>query len=129
MEETPPSLAPLDPSQPYALRMTLIRRYWHLVLKFTPPYISDSGRHEASWIGGDAIADTEAELLAKVLDEMGDCGDEGHVWVSCGEKRDGDNVLLTQRLECIFCDGRERVVTVYHPHPTVAEGIGGNSTP
>ena len=121
MEETSPPLAPLDPSQPYALRMTLIRRYWHLTLKFSNPFISESGKHEALWIGGDAVADTEAELLAKVLDAMGDCGDEGHLWVSQSEKRDGDNVLLTQRLKCAFCDERERVITVYHPHPTVAE--------
>lgn len=124
MEEPPPPLAPLDPSQPYALRMTLIRRYWHLVLKLTPPLISDSGRYEASWIGGDAVADTEAELLAKVLEAMGDCGSEGHLWVSVSEIRDGDNVLFTRRLKCDFCDEREEVITVYHPNPTVAEEEG-----
>src|SRR5450756_605448 len=106
MEESPPPLAPLDPSQPYALRMTLMRRYWHLVLKFSHPYISESGKHEASWIGGDAVADTGAELLAKVLEAMGDCGDEGHSWVPESEKRDPanrDNVLITQRLKCPYC--------------------------
>ena len=74
MEEAPPPLAPLDPSQPYALRMALIRRYSNLVLKFTHPYVSDSGRYEASWIGGDAAADTEAELLAKVFDALDSSG-------------------------------------------------------
>jgi hypothetical protein len=129
MEESPSPLAPLDPSQPYALRMTLIRRYWHLVLKFSSPFMSDSGRYEASWIGGDAVADTEAELLAKVLEAMGDCGGEGHLWISVSEKRDGDNVLFIRRLECVFCDGREEVITVYHPHPTVDEAINGNDSP
>jgi hypothetical protein len=124
MEERTPQLAPLDPSEPYALRMTLIRRYWHLVLKFSNPYVSDSGRHEASWIGGNVVADTEDELLAKVLEAMGDCGDEKHLWVTESEKRDPvnrDNVLRTDRLECVFCDERERVITIYHPHPTLAE--------
>ena len=117
MEEPPPPLAPIDPNAPYALRMTLIRRYWHLVLKFSPPYLSDSGRHEAAWIGGNAAADTEPELLAKVLEAMGDCGSAGHLWESRSEKRDpinNDNVLITQCLTCAFCDERERVITIYH---------------
>jgi hypothetical protein len=70
VEEEPLQLAPIAPDAPYALRMMLIRRYWHLALKFWHPYISDSGRHEASWIGGDAIADTEEELIGKVLCAM-----------------------------------------------------------
>lgn len=124
MEETSPSLAPPDSSEPYALRRMIILRYWHLNLKFSNPLVSESRKYEASWIGGNAVADTEAGLLAKVLEAMGDCGDEGHLWVSQSEKRDpedNDNVLFTQRLECVFCDERERVITVYHPHPTVAE--------
>lgn len=124
MEEPAPPLAPPDPSQPYALRMRLIRRYWYLNLKYSNPLISESGKHEASWIGGDAAADTEAGLLEKVLEAMGDCGSEGHLWESRSETRDpvdNDNVLLTQRLTCAFCDERERVIIVYHPHPTVAE--------
>jgi len=124
MQESPPPLAPPDPSEPYALRITLIRRYSHLNLKFSNPLISESGKHEASWIGGDAAADTAAELLEKVLEAMGDCGGEGHLWESRSETRDpvnNDNVLLTQSLTCAFCDERERVITVYHPHPTVAE--------
>ena len=125
MEETSPPLAPPDSSDPYALRMTLIRRYWHLNLKFSNPLISESGKHEASWIGGDTAADTEAALLEKVLEAMGDCGSDGHLWESRRETRDplnNDNILLTQSLTCAFCDERERVITVYHPHPTAAEG-------
>jgi hypothetical protein len=124
MEENPPPLAPIDPSQPYALRMMLIRRYWYLTLKFSNPFISDSGRYEASWNGGGVAADTEAELMEKLLDALEDCGDEGHAWVTEGEKRDpanDENVLLTQRLKCHFCDERTRVICVYHPNPTVAE--------
>ncbi len=70
------------------------------------------------------MADTEAELLAKVLDAMGDCGDEGHSWVAESERRDGDNVLITQRLKCAYCDERERVITLYHPQLTIAEEDG-----
>jgi hypothetical protein len=124
MEEKPPPLAPLDPSAPYALRMMLIRRYWYLTLKFSNPYISDSGRHEASWNGGDAVADTEAELMAKVLEAMEDCGAEGHLWVTESERRDpvnSENLLLKQRLKCAFCDERERMISLYHPNPTPAE--------
>lgn len=119
-----PQLAPLDPSQPYALRMALVRRYWHLVLKFTHPYLSDSGRYEASWISGDAVADTETELLAKVLEAMGDCGDEKHMWITKSEVRDplkNDNLLVTQRLHCPYCDKRDRTITIYHPQPTDSE--------
>jgi len=124
MEEKPPPLAPIDPDAPYALRMMLIRRYWYLTLKFSNPYISESGRHEASWNGGDAVADTEAELMARVLELLEDCGDEGHSWVTESESRDpanSENLLLTQRLKCAFCDERVRVICVYHPSPTTAE--------
>ena len=121
MEEPPPPLAPLGTGDPYALRMTIIRRYWHLNLKFSSPLISRSGKHEASWIGGDAIADTEPELLATVLEAMGDCGGEGHSWITDSETRDGDNLIITQRLECAFCDERERVITLYHPRLTTED--------
>jgi hypothetical protein len=120
-------LPQLDPSSPNALRMRLLLNYRHLVLKFSPPYISESGRHEATWIGADAVADTEDALLAKVLEAMGDCGDEKHEWVQTSEKRDPcdeNNVLLTQRLQCPYCDDRERVITIFHPHPTIAEETG-----
>jgi hypothetical protein len=127
MEERPPPLAPIDPDAPYALRMMLIRRYWYLTLKFSNPYISESVRHEASWNGGSVEADTEAGLMAKVLEALEDCGGEGHAWVTESEKRDPasrDNLLLTQRLKCIFCDERERVISIYHPMPTTAETRG-----
>jgi hypothetical protein len=124
MQENPPPLAPIDPSAPYAVRMMLIRRYWYLTLKFSNPYISESGRHEASWNGGDAVADTEPELMAKVLELLEDCGGEGHLWETVSENRDpanSENLLLTQHLKCVFCDERERVLCVYHPNPTPAE--------
>ena len=124
MEEPSPPLAPPGTGGPYTLRMMLIRRYWHLTLKFWNPLISESGKYEATWIGGNAAADTEDELLKKVLEAMGDCGSNGHLWESLSETRDpanNDNVLLTQSLTCAFCDERERVITIYHPHPTVAE--------
>ena len=127
MEQESPSLAPVDPSAPYALRMMLILRYWYLTLKFSNPYISESGRHEASWNGGNAVADTEAALMARILEAMEDCGDEGRSWITEDEKRDSlnrDNVLLTQRLKCAFCDERVRVISIYHPNPTVSEDRG-----
>lgn len=121
MEEQPPPLATIDPDAPYALRMMLIRRYWYLTLKFSNPFISDSGRWEASWNGGHAVADTEADLMVKALEDLEDCGDENHWWVTVSEKRDpvnSDNVLLTQRLKCVFCDERERLISIYHPDST-----------
>jgi hypothetical protein len=71
MEETAPPPAPIDPGEPYALRRMIVLRYGHLNLKFSTPLISKSGKHEASWIGGNAVADTEAGLLAEVLEAMG----------------------------------------------------------
>lgn len=127
MEEKPPRLASIDPTQPYALRMMLIRRYWYLTLKFSNPFISESGRHEASWNGGGVAADTESELMAKVLEGLEDCGDEEHSWITESENRDSadaENLLLTQRLKCNFCDERVRVIRIYHPNPTVAEYRG-----
>ena len=124
MEEPSPPPAPPGTSEPYALRMTLIRRYRHLNLKFSNPLISHSGKHEASWIGGDTAADTAAALLGKVLDAMGDCGSDRHLWEPLSETRDprnSDNILLTQTLACAYCDERERLITLYHPHPTAAE--------
>ena len=125
MQETPPPPAQQGPSEPYALRMTLIRRYSHLNLKFSTPIVSESGKHEASWIGGNAAADTKTALLGKVLEAMGDCGSDGHLWESRSETRDplnSENILLTQSLTCVFCDPRERVITICHPYPTAAEG-------
>lgn len=127
MEEQPPPLAPIDPDAPYALRMMFIRRYWYLTLKFSQPFISESGRWEASWNGGHAVADTEDDLMVKALEALEDCGDENHLWVTVSEKRDpvnSDNVLLTQRLECAFCDERERLISIYHPNPTSPSAAG-----
>jgi hypothetical protein len=124
MEETPPPPATADLNAPYKLRMTLIRRYSYLTLKFSNPVISESGRWEASWNGGNTAADGEAALLAKVLEELQDCGSEGHQWEMAAEKRDptnSDNVIFTQRLACDYCDEKERVITLYHPNPTVTE--------
>jgi hypothetical protein len=123
MEECSP--APIDPNAPYALRMILIRRYWYLTLKFSHPFISESGHWEASWNGGNVEAITEAEMLEKLLELLEDCGDEGHLWETVGEKRDpinSNNVLLAQRRACAFCDEKDRVITIYHPGPTVLEG-------
>ena len=113
--------------------MTLIRRYSHLCLKFSNPLITASGKHEAAWTGGSTAADTEAALLGRILEAMGDCGSDRHLWETRSETRDplnNDNVLLTQTLTCVFCDGRERVITIHHPHPTTAEeSTPGESTP
>jgi hypothetical protein len=82
MQEKPPPLAPIDPSAPYALRMMLIRRYWYLTLGFSHPFISDSRHWEASWNGGQVEAITEAEMLAKALEALEDCG----ATVTCGRR-------------------------------------------
>jgi hypothetical protein len=124
MEEKPPRLAPIDPDAPYAIRMGLIRKYWYLTLKFSHPFISESGRWEATWNGGEAAEDTEDALLRKVFELMEDCGSDGHLWKTIGEVRDAtaaDNVILTQRCVCVFCDPKERTITIYHPHRTVLE--------
>jgi len=108
----------------YAARATLAARYGHLVLKFTHAYLSDSGKHEASWTGGAVAAGTEHELLALVRAAMGDCGGQDHLWVTDDITRDpaeADNVLIIQRLKCPDCPAQERTVTLYHPHPTPAE--------
>jgi hypothetical protein len=108
----------------HAARATLTARYGHLVLTFTPASVSASGQHEAAWVGGAVSAGTEDELLALVRAAMGDCGGEGHLWVTGDVNRDSagsDNVLISQRLECTNCPAQERVITLYHPQPTPAE--------
>jgi hypothetical protein len=114
-----------DGHSPYdAERATLTARYGHLPLTFTPASLSASGQHEASWAGGAASAGTEHELLALVRAAMGDCGGEGHLWVTEGISRDpadSDNVLISQRLVCADCPTQERVITLHHPQPTPAE--------
>jgi hypothetical protein len=116
--------SPADSNASYKLRMLLIRRYYYLTLKFTNPFVSDSGHWEASWNGGKVQAITQTEMLTKVLAELEDCGSDGHIWETFGEKRDptnSDNLLLSQRLFCVFCDPKERVRTIFHPNPTVLE--------
>jgi hypothetical protein len=66
--------------------------------------------------------------MTKALEGLEDCGDEGHLWETVGEKRDptnNDNVFLTQGRVCCFCDDKERMITIYHPNPTVVESSQG----
>jgi hypothetical protein len=107
-----------DLSTAAGMRIMLWARYQHLRLKFTMP--PESEKFEASWNGGNAVADSEDELLDKVLETLQDCGAQIHNWVTTDEKPDpnnADNILRTQRLECIYCDSRERVITVSRPLP------------
>jgi hypothetical protein len=102
-----------DPSTPAGLRILLVARYQHLVLKFTSPPVS--GRFEASWIGGSAAADSEEELLGQLLETLEDCGSAKHDWITRSEVPDPgnqDSTLRTQRLQCPYCDARDRVITV-----------------
>jgi hypothetical protein len=108
----------------HADRAVLTVRYGHLALTFTPASLSASGQHEASWAGGTVSAGTEHELLALVRAAMGDCSGEGHLWVTEDVNRapaGSDNVLISQRLECVDCPAQERVITLHHPQPTPAE--------
>jgi hypothetical protein len=53
-------------------RIALVTAHAGRVLKITHPYVSDSGRWEATWTGGgSAMADTEDELLAAVAAHLG----------------------------------------------------------
>jgi hypothetical protein len=118
MRDWQPDLMYPDPSTPAGLRIMLAARYRHFALTFNAPSVSE--KFEASWNGGSAVADSEGELLDKVLEELQDCGSQRHDWVAVSEKPDpnnDDNVLRTQRLDCIYCDSRERVITVpgYEP--------------
>lgn len=64
-------LAPDRPS-PAASRIALVAAHAARVLKITHPYVSDSGRWEATWTGGGwAVADTEDELLEDVAARLG----------------------------------------------------------
>jgi hypothetical protein len=65
-------LPALNPSSSAASRIALVAAHAGRVLKITHPYVSDSGRWEASWTGGgSAMADTEDELLADVAARLG----------------------------------------------------------
>ena len=69
-------------------------------------------------------ANPQHEVLALVRAAMGDCGGEGHLWVTEGISRDpasSDSVLISQRLECADCPAQERLITLHHPQPTPAE--------
>jgi hypothetical protein len=73
--EPSPSSVPLPPAgrpgRP-AGRIALVTAHAGRVLKITHPYVSDSGRWEATWTGGgSAVADTEDELLADVAARLG----------------------------------------------------------
>ena len=53
-------------------RIALVTAHADRVLKITHPYVSDSGRWEATWTeGGSAIADTEHELLQDIAALLG----------------------------------------------------------
>lgn len=62
----------LDRSTSAGSRIALVAAHAARVLKITHPYVSDSGRWEATWTGGGlAVADTEDELLADVAARLG----------------------------------------------------------
>jgi hypothetical protein len=65
-------LLELDRSTCAGSRIALVAAHAARVLKITHPYVSDSGRWEATWTGGgSAVADTEDELLADVAARLG----------------------------------------------------------
>jgi hypothetical protein len=65
------SPAPVRPDTA-AGRIALVAAHAARVLKITHPYVSDSGRWEATWTGGgSAVADTEDQLLADVAKRLG----------------------------------------------------------
>jgi hypothetical protein len=118
MRDWQPDVTHADSSTPAGLRIILAARNQHLVLKFTSPPVSE--KYEATWISGSAVAHSEDELLVKVLEALQDCGRKKHHWITKSEIRDPenpDNILCTQRLECVRCDSRERVITVSSPLP------------
>ncbi len=70
----PGARRPAGPGRPdtAAGRIALVAAHASRVLKITHPYVSDSGRWEATWTGGgSAVADTEDELLAAVANRLG----------------------------------------------------------
>ena len=75
MEPSSPSVRQsrtLDCPSAAASRIALVAAHAARVLKITHPYVSDSGRWEATWTGGgSASADTEDELLADVAARLG----------------------------------------------------------
>jgi len=74
MEPSQPGVQLPAPGRPVRSvgRIALVTAHAGRVLKITHPYVSDSGRWEATWTGGgSAVADTEDELLAAVADRLG----------------------------------------------------------
>jgi len=74
MEPSPQGvpLPPVGRPARSAGRIALVTAHAGRVLKITHPYVSDSGRWEATWTGGgSAVADTEDELLADVAARLG----------------------------------------------------------
>jgi hypothetical protein len=73
MEPSPPGVQLPVAGRPGHLgRIALVTAHAGRVLKITHPYVSDSGRWEATWTGGgSAVADTEDELLAAVAARLG----------------------------------------------------------
>jgi hypothetical protein len=74
MEPSPPAAQLPTATRPARLvgRIALVAAHAGRVLKITHPYVSDSGRWEATWTeGGSAVADTEDELLAAVAARLG----------------------------------------------------------
>ena len=126
MTDWQPDVMFADAGTPAGLRIMLQARYQHLVLKFLAPPVTDSGLYEASWTGGKAESGTEEELLRIVCEELQDCGTARHDWKTTSESRDPnneDNILRRQRLECAYCDARERVITVSGPQDLPAPAL------
>jgi hypothetical protein len=74
MESSPPGVQLPAAGRPGRAvgRIALVTAHAGRVLKITHPYVSDSGRWEATWTeGGSAVADTEDELLAAVAARLG----------------------------------------------------------
>jgi hypothetical protein len=74
MEPSPPGVPRQPAGRPARSvgRIALVTAHAGRVLKITHPYVSDSGRWEATWTeGGSAVADTEDELLADVAARLG----------------------------------------------------------
>ena len=75
MEQAPTGVRRLPaPGRPdtAAGRIALVAAHAARILKITHPYVSDSGRWEATWTGGgSAVADTEDQLLADVAERLG----------------------------------------------------------
>lgn len=132
MTDWQPNVMFADPGTPAGLRIMLQARYQHLVLKFLAPPVTGSGQYEASWTGGKAESGTGEDLLRIVCDQLQDCGTARHDWLTVSETRDPnneDNILRTQRLECAYCDPRERVITVCSPRDLPASARATRQVP